>query len=394
MNHDKVVVIGGGIIGCSIAYYLAKKGISVTLFEKHELACGASGSNQGGVPTQLFEPPLLDLVLESQKQFTELKELPFDFELDKCGSVICITEERQWPILEEHTRKLQRSGVNVSLKDGADLRELEPNLSEDVLGASICYEDFLVNPFKLTYAFAQAAEKLGGKIYEYTEVQKIVVENGKVKSVVTSKGKVKTDYVVISAGAWSLLLLKGIKNLRLPVKPQRGQILVTEAMPPCHFRQIIDADYLTTAFNPDIMRKSKDPRIKRGIASTLVQTKSGNWLIGSSRDFVGFDNRTTLSNLKLMVSRSLKFLPFLRYANLLRTFAGLRPYSADDLPILGEVAEVEGLLLATGHCGEGVTLAPITGKIISEIILKGKTSIKIDKFSYSRFNSTSNEHTC
>jgi len=385
MYPDEVVIVGGGVIGCSIAYYLAKEGVDVTLFEKYELASGASGANQGGVLTQSYNPPLLDLVLASQKLYVELKELPFDFEFDKCGSIICITEEKQWPVLEERARKLRKFGLNVNLVDGADLRELEPNLSKDILGASLCPEDFGLNPLKLTYAFAHAAEILGAKIHTYTEVKKIVVKNRKVELVVTDRGKVKTDCVVNSAGAWSPLI-GGMENLRLPVKPQRGQILVTEAMPSCNFRFIVDADYLTTAFDSNSARKSKDPRIKRGVAGTLRQTKNRNWLIGSSRDLAGFDRRTTYEDLKFIASRSLTFLPYLRLTNILRAFAGLRPYSVDGLPIFGKVPGVEGLILATGHCGDGIALAPITGKVISEIVVKGKTSIKIDRFNYSRFN--------
>lgn len=389
MNSDKVVIIGGGVIGCSIAYYLAKEDVDVTLFEKYELASGASGANQGGVVSQSYDPPLIDLVLESQKLYAELKELPFDLEFDKCGSLICIAEEKQWPILEGCARRLRKSGLIVNLVDGVDLRELEPNLSRDILGASLCSEDFGINPFNLTYAFAHAAKILGANIHTYTEVKNIVVKNGKVESVITDKGKLKTDYVVNSAGVWSPLI-GGLGNLRLPVKPQRGQLLVTEAMLPCNFRFIMDADYLTTAFDPSSVRKSKDPRIRRGIACTLRQTKNGNWLIGSSRDLAGFDRLTTLADLKLIVRRSLRFLPYLRYVNVLRTFAGLRPYSTDGLPILGKVEGVKGLILATGHCGDGIALAPITGKIISEVIIKDKASIKIDKFTYSRFNSAYN----
>jgi len=386
MNSEKVVIVGGGVIGCSIAYYLAKEEVDVTLFEKYELVSGASGANQGGVVSQNYDSPLIDLVLESQKLYGELKELPFDIEFDKCGSAICIIEEKQWSILEERARRLRKTGLIVNLVDGADLRELEPKLSIDILGASLCYEDFQVNPFNLTYAFACAAKILGAKIHTYGEVKNIVVKNGKVESVITDKGKLKTDYVVNSAGVWSPVI-GGLENLRLPVKPQRGQLLVTESMLPCSFRFIVDADYLTTAFDPNSVRRSKDPRIRRGIACTLSQTQNGNWLIGSSRDLAGFDLRTTLADLKIIVRRSLRFLPYLRHVNVLRTFAGLRPYSTDGLPILGKVEGIEGLILATGHCGDGVALAPVTGKIISEIIAKDKAEIEIDKFNYSRFKS-------
>ncbi|MGQ9551565.1 MAG: NAD(P)/FAD-dependent oxidoreductase [Candidatus Bathycorpusculaceae bacterium] len=385
MDSDKVVVVGGGVIGCSTAYWLAKEGLNVTLFEKCGLASGASGANQGAVAAQIYDPPLLDLVLESQRLYKELKELPIDFEIDGCGSVVCASEEEQLSVLRLHAEKLRSSKVKTKLIEGDELRALEPSLSKEILEASLCPEDFLVNPIRLTYAFAEAAKTFGAKINTYTEVVKVVLKNGRVDSVVTDKGNVKTDCVVISAGAWSPLI-EGLRNLRLPVKPQRGQLFVTEPMPPCHFRLILDVDYLTTSICSESAGKSGDLRIRRGVASALSQTKSGHWLIGSSRDFSGFDNQTELSDLELIACRSLKFLPYIRHVNVLRTFASFRPYSPDDLPILGKVPNVEGLFLATGHCGNGIALAPVTGKAITEIIIKDKTSMKIDEFSCFRFD--------
>jgi sarcosine oxidase subunit beta len=386
MDADNVALVGGGIIGCSIAYYLAREGVSATIFEERELASGASGANQGVIAAQLYDPPLLDLILESRKLYTELeKYLPIDFEFDKCGSIVCATEKRHWAILEERVKTLQEFGVKVELIEGTRLREMEPSLSTDIIGASMCSEDFLVNPIKLTYALAYAARSLGSKIYTYTHVRKIIMKNKMIESILTDRGAIKTRYVVISAGAWTPLI-EGLEEFKLPIQPQRGQLFVTETTPPCNFKLILDADYLTTAFNSKLAGTSRDLRIRRGIASVLNQTKSGNWLIGSSRDFAGFDKRTVMQDLKIIAARAMKFLPHLRYVNTLRTFASLRPYSADELPILGKVPGVEGLFVATGHCGNGVALAPITGKIIADLITEGKTQIKIDEFSISRFN--------
>lgn len=386
MDADNVALVGGGIIGCSIAYYLAREGVNATIFEERELASGASGANQGVIAAQLYDPPLLDLILESRKLYTEFERyLPIDFEFDKCGSIVCATEERHWAVLEERVKKLQEFGVKVELVEGAHLREMEPWLSKDIIGASMCSEDFLVNPIKLTYALAYAARSLGSKIYTYTHVRKIIVKNKMVESIVTDRGAIKTRYVVISAGAWTPLI-EGLEEFKLPIQPQRGQLFVTETTPPCNFKLILDADYLTTAFNSELTGASRDLRIRRGIASVLNQTKNGNWLIGSSRDFAGFDKRTVMQDLKIIAARAMKFLPHLRYVNVLRTFASLRPYSADELPILGKVPGVEGLFIATGHCGNGVALAPITGKIIADLITEGKTQIKIDEFNISRFN--------
>jgi sarcosine oxidase subunit beta len=385
-KYVDTVVVGGGVIGCSIAYYLAKEGTDVALFEKYELASGASGANEGVAAAQLYDPPLLELVLESIKLYNELeRNLPIDFELDKCGSIICATEERHWKVLEERANTLRKFNVNVELIEGAELREMEPSLSTEVLGASLCSEDILVNPFKLTYAFANAARRFGANINTYCAVKRVVVKDGGVESIITDKGQIKTNHVVISAGAWSTLI-EGLEKLKLPISPQRGQVFVTEPIRPLHFRIILDADYLITATTTSHAETFEDLRLKRRIATALSQTRSGNILIGSSRDLAGYDKRTTILDLKIIATRASKFLPFLSRINVIRTFAGLRPYSHDDLPILGEVPSIKGLFIATGHCGNGIALAPVTGKIIADLITKGKSSIKnIDRFSVSRF---------
>lgn len=378
-------MIGGGVIGCSIAFFLSKAEVDVVLLEKNEIASGTSGSNQGGFVSQYFDSPLLELILASKEIYKKLKEDLNDIEFDSSGSLLCTTEEKGCSLLEDRAQKLCHF-LPVSLLDGDELRELDSNLSKDIIGGLLCNDDFLVNPFKLTYSFAGKARELGAKLYTRTEAKKIIVRNGEVKSVLTSQGKIETDHVIISAGPWSRLI-DGIKHLNIPVRPQRGQVLITEAMTfSTNFRYIVDADYMITAYNRESAEKSSNPRIRRGIASSLSQTHTGHWLIGSSRDLAGFDKRTTLIDIRLLANRCLKLLPFLKYTYIIRAFAGLRPLSDDGLPIIGKVPNIDGLILATGHAGEGVMLAPITGKVVSEILTTDDVSVNIEKFKYSRFN--------
>ncbi len=380
----EVVVIGGGLIGCSVAYYLTKEGVNVVLVERGELESGATKACQGGAPVHLLLPPLTKLALESQRLYSNLaRELEYDIEYEKCGSFICIDRENQWPALERHAKKLQEQGVKVHLVDGDEARELEPALGSDIVGASICSEDPIMNPLKVCFGFARAAKRLGATINTFTEVIGINVRNKEIQSVITSKGKIKTDFVVDAAGPWSSFIGKMV-GLDIPVKPRRGQIIVTEPQPLSQWRYILDAEYLVTE-SEEAIAKSKDPRIRLGVASSLIQHQRGNWTIGASKDFLGFDDQTTPETLTYLTKRAVKFLPKLRLANCIRTFAGLRPYPADGLPILGKADNVSGFIIATGHAGEGLVLSPITGKLISELITKNKTSIPIDTISYSRF---------
>jgi len=383
-----VVVIGGGLIGSSAAYYLAKKGVKVIVIEKKGGLCfGASGANQGGCPFQIFTSPVLELVNESLELYKDLsEELGYDLEFQNSGSLICSVDEEQCSAVERHYQIFREKGLNVRLIEGGKIQELEPSLGKDVvIGVEEQYSG-IVNPFKVTYGFARAARKMGTEFILSTEVKNIETNKGKITSVATDRGKIETDFAVNAAGAWSPDIGKML-GLTIPVRPQRGQIIVTEPVPlNKRWRYILDADYLTTAFNAEKVAKSKDPRIKLGVAGSYIQANSGNWTVGSSRDFAGYNNKITVQTLSYIAKRIIKFMPQFADVNFIRAFAGFRPFCyVDGLPILSKVDNLSGFIIATGHAGEGVTLAPITGKLISELIIENRTSIPIDAFAFSRF---------
>ena len=377
-----VVVIGAGVIGCSIAYYLAKKGVKVIIIEKEAGLCfGASGANQGACIFQ-FESPSIDrLTKESAKLYGSLsKEIGYDVEYQADRLLICSVDEKQYSAVEKHAQ-----AMCTSLIEGDEIRKLEPSLGRDVI-AGIEQESGRVNPFKLNYGFAYAARKLGAEFLLSTEVKKFGINKGNITSVVTCGGRIKTNFVVNAAGAWSPEIGKMV-GLIIPVKPQRGQIIVTEpVLLNERWRLIGDADFLTTDFNAKAVGKSKDPRVKLGVAGFYLQESGGDWTIGSSRDFASYNNQTTMQTLRHLAKRAIKFMPNLKDVNFIRTYAGLRPFCyLDGLPILSKVDTPSGFVIATGHAAEGVTLAPITGKLISELITEERTSIPIDAFTFSRF---------
>ena len=383
-----VVVIGGGLIGSSVAYYLAKKGVKVTVIERNEGLCsGASGANQGGCPLQIFTSPILELVNESLELYKGLpEELNYDLEFQNSGSLVCSVDEAQYPTIEKHYQLLRKKGLTARLIEGEEIRKLEPGLGKDVVvGVEEQYSG-IVNPFKVTYGFARAARGLGGEFILSTEVKNIETNKGKITSVVTDRGKIGTNFVVNAAGAWSPGIGKML-GLTIPIRPQRGHIMITEAVPfNKKWRYILDADYITTAFHAEKAAKSNDQRMKLGVAGCYVQADSGNWTVASSRDFVGYNNQVAVQTLSYIADRAIKFMPEFANVNLIRTFAGLRPFCyADGLPILGKVDNLSDFIIATGHAGEGVVLAPLTGKLVSELITEKGTSIPIDAFAFSRF---------
>jgi len=374
------VVIGGGAIGCSIAYYLQKGGLKVTLIEKNSLCIGASGSNQGGATFSRTLPPLTDMSKRSHKIFENLsEELGYDIDLEEVNFLLCAvnmnTEIEQ--LLHKTYREISELGTECRLLLGEELRSLDMPFGPQVQGAiEIRKGIFTVWPFKLVFSFAQAAKRLGASILTSIEVKDIKIKNRKVNSVITEAGEFTPKYVVNATGPWSRKVGEMV-GLEIPVKPQRGQILVTEAMEKYPFRYLMNIDYLT------VEHGSTD---QLTVSTNLIQHKNGNWTIGSSREFAGFESKTTLEGISLLAKKAVEFLPYLGATRFIRSYSGLRPFCfIDGNPILGEVDEIKGYIIATGHGGSGIKLAPVTGQLIAEEIITGKRPALLEPFRYSRF---------
>lgn len=375
-----VVVIGGGAIGCSIAYYLQKGGLRVTLVERNELCSGASGSNQGGATFSRTLPPFTELAKKSQEMFENLEEeLGYDIDMEEVSFLLCAVDmnSEKESLLNKTFEEIREIGTECHLLLGNELRRLDMPFCPNVQGAiEITKGIYILWPFKLVLAFAHAAETLGARILTFTEVKDIKVKNNRVSSVVTNRGELKPKYIVNAAGAWSNKIGEMV-GLDIPVKPQRGQLLVTEAtrLYPC--RYLMDIDYLMIEHSQ---------REKLEVSTNLVQHKKGNWTIGSSRELAGFINKTTPEGMALLARKAIKFLLDLPLEHCIRSYSGLRPFChVDGNPILGEVDKIKGFVIATGHGGSGIKFAPVNGKLIAEEIIKGEPPTLLAPYRYSRF---------
>jgi glycine/D-amino acid oxidase-like deaminating enzyme len=374
-----VIIIGGGVIGSSIAYHLAKRKIKAVLLEKDNLASGASKACDGLVFLQSKKPGVhLELALASKKKFDHLREeLDFDIEYKNHGGMVVIENEQELQAMKRFVKKQQEIGLNVSLLDKDQARKMEPALSEKILGSTFSPLDGQVNPMLLTFAFIRAAKKLGAKVLTHMEITGIKLKSGKVRSIITTKGQIYTDTIVNATGA-DAEGIGGLVDLNIPIKPRRGQILVTEAAPQFLGRGLLSAGYIAAKFDPDLAKT-------HGVGISMDQTSSGNLLLGSTREFVGFDKRTTYEGITNILRNTSKIIPRLKNMHIIRSFAGLRPYTPDGLPILGKIQDIEGFIMAAGHEGDGMALSPITGELIAELIDTGKTRISLDYFRLERF---------
>jgi sarcosine oxidase subunit beta len=252
-------------------------------------------------------------------------------------------------------------------------------LSEKILGSTFSPLDGQVNPMLLTFAFIRAARKLGTKVLTHMEITGIKLKSRKVRSIITTTGQIYTDTIVNATGA-DAEGIGALVDLNIPIKPRRGQILVTEASPQFLGRGLLSAGYIAAKFDPNLAKT-------HGVGISMDQTSSGNLLLGSTREFVGFDKRTTYEGITNILRNTSKIIPRLKNMHIIRSFAGLRPYTPDGLPILGKIQDIEGFIMAAGHEGDGMALSPITGELIAELIDTGQTRISLDHFRLERFNS-------
>ncbi len=374
-----VVVIGGGVIGTSVAYHLARRKAAVVLVERGDLSAGTSGACDGVVFLQSKKPGIhLELAMESRKRFAWLRDaLPLPVEYRECGGMVVIQNEAEARVMAKYTRDQRRIGLDVNLLDARQALELEPELSPAIAGATCSSMDGQVNPIALTQALGIGARRLGARLMTRTTVTGICRRGGRVAGVETDRGPVSGDAVVNAAGVWAAGI-GAMAGLTIPIRPRRGQILVTQAVPRLISRCLISARYIAAKYDPQLAGQG-------GEGVSMEQTDSGNLLLGSTREFVGENRQTTIEGMRRIARGSCALIPALERIHVIRSFAGLRPYTPDGMPILGPVAGLCGFFMAAGHEGDGIALSPITGHLIAQRIVEGRSDISLDPFRLERF---------
>lgn len=380
-NAD-VVIIGAGVIGASIAYHLTLEKIRPVLLEAGSVACGSTGACEGMLLLQSKKPGIhLEMAMQSMSRFATLSdELGTDIEYDNKGGLVVMETMEEREAMQAFAKKQQACGADVTFLSTEDARELEPALSPEITGATYSPIDSQANPLKMAHGFLKAAKRNGAQLFTQIPVKGIRLKNDRVVAVVTEKGVIETGLVINAAGAFGARVAAMV-GLSVPIKPRRGQILITEAMPPILKRDLLSAKYIAAKFNPQIAASG-------GVGFGVEQTANGNVLMGSTREFVGFDRKTTYEGLISIAQTIARVLPPIRKLHIIRAFAGLRPYTPDGLPILGESNQVPGFVMAAGHEGDGITLSPLTGEIIAQLVSNGKASFPMEPFRPERFAET------
>jgi sarcosine oxidase subunit beta len=381
-----VAIIGGGVIGASIAYRLAKAGKKVVLCERHDFAAGATGSCDQCVFLQSKNPGIhLKLALDSSEIFQNLAdELDYNIEYFRHGGMISIENEMEMRVMSDFVEKQKKLGLDVRIISRGEAAERQRGLAESLLGCTYSPWDGHVNPFKLTLGFVAAARRYGAQFLIDAEVTAFLREGGRIRGIKTSRGDVDAEVTVLAAGAWSPFLGEKL-GLALPIKPRRGQIVITEPVAPYVRGNILSGQYIVAKYHPEILANSSDPAIRLGVGLSLTQTAKGDILIGATREFAGYDLRNTREAIREILKNASRIVPGLADLHVIRVMAGLRPYTPDGLPLVGFVHGMEGLFIAAGHEGDGIALSAITGVIACGLICEGKAYTDVRALDPNRF---------
>jgi len=369
-----VVIIGGGVIGLTIARALALQGVrNVLLVERARLGAEASSAAAGMLAPQAEADDadgFFNLCCQSRDMYPTFaaalrEETGIDSELDRTGTLyLAFTEHDQREI--EHRYDWQiRAGLNVQKLNSFDARSLEPGISESVRGALKFPNDIQVENRRLLSALIAANEKLGVQLTTGTTVESIRINRGRIEGAETSRGFVSTTAIVVSGGAWSSFIKVADAASPNPrIEPVRGQMVCFDSSgyPPSIARHVIYSS--------------------RGY---LVPRRDGRVLAGSTTELAGFDKAVTASGVHSILSNVLEISPRISDLPLTGAWAGLRPRAQDSLPVLGPIAEIRGLVFATGHYRNGILLAPITGELIAGAIVDNVVSPDLKAYGPDRF---------
>lgn len=362
-----VAIIGGGAIGCSIAYYLAKRGIRCAVFEQRRFASGASGATAGVVgplwhlPTGSKET--LDLGLLSLEMFpalaAELLDAGVDPEFQQKGVMkVAITGEEA-EILKRDLVWQAELGLGAHWLERDEVLEREPEINPDVLGGVFSPKEGHVRGEVFVNALVHAASRMGAAFYEGVEAFGLVTEGQRVRGVRTSLDVFHAGHTVIAAGPWTGIAGRWIPY-SLPVRPVKGQRILLR--------------------KPGFLPKCP----VHAFRGYVLPQADGNVLVAATRHEMEFDQEITADGLGQMLAAAAYTFPTLRDARFVEARAGVRPGSPDDIPILGPVPGWDGLSIASGHDATGIMLSPGTGALMADYIASGDAR-PLKAFSLERF---------
>jgi glycine oxidase len=369
------IVIGGGVIGLSIARELKKRGVERVLILEKNAYFGAEASNAAaGMLAPQAEADSADDFFNLCRQSRDLypnfaaellDETGIDVQLDQTGTLYLAFDEKDLEEIEKRFVWQRAADLPLEKISREAVLELEPDVSEKVLGALRFPLDWQVENRKLILALVESLQKQNVSLQCSTKVEKILFESGKATGVVTDKGEIRAQNVIVAAGAWTCAFSEMPFDLPLEslIKPVRGQML-------------------SFAYREKPLR-----HVVYSARGYIVPRADNRVLVGATVEDVGFDKSVTGDGLLSLLETAAGISPKLGSLTISEIWAGLRPATADNLPIIGEFPENSNLYFATGHYRNGILLAPLTARLIADKIVEDKNSPFLQIFNLSRFQS-------
>lgn len=320
--------------------------------------------------------------LKSQELTVDLnKELEIPFEYRALGSILVCDNDKEMEAAEDWVKIQNDSGLQFKLLDRSDIRQESPYFADDIPGGLACETDSLINPYLFCYSLIDKAKQYGLKLYAQTEVTNIKKkENFHIE---TTNGTFTANKVINAAGVWAPFIGQML-DINIPIIPRKGHIIVGARQKPVMMRNVMEFGYLMNKFKRERIADARTA--EQGVALVFEPTESQNFLLGSSRQFVGYDSRIDINVVETMALRVLRFFPEMNDFNMIRTYTGFRPYTEDHLPIVSEVDQVPGFYIAAGHEGDGISLATVTGKLIDDLLREeSETCIPTEPLRFDRF---------
>jgi glycine oxidase len=361
-----VIVIGGGVIGCSIAWRVAQAGLKVTVIERGRVGCEASRAAAGMLTPQGGAEsggPFFDLCLRSRAMYREFgREVTeasgIDIEYKDEGTLFVVLEGEDQ---EERTRWASwqlEAGLPLEHLSADEVHKIEPAVTQSATRAIFLPEEHQVENRRLMDALEVAIRRARVELIEGSDVTAITTDQGKVTGVLCGSERLTANLVVVAAGTWSSQLLEPL-GLNVRIIPALGQMIAVRG------------------------RACRIDRVVHSSKVYVVPRRDGRILIGATVEYAGFQRGVTVKGISYLLSAATEIVPSLEGCEILETWSGLRPDTVDHLPILG-ASGIDNLILATGHFRNGILLAPLTATLIAQPLINGRQPNEIAPFSVDR----------
>ncbi|MEI7883922.1 MAG: FAD-binding oxidoreductase [Clostridia bacterium] len=371
-----IIVIGAGVVGGAIAYYLSKMGKKVLVLEKDDIAAGASGANQGQISITDREFGVeLDWSIESLKLYLEYEENgEFQTDFEKTGGLFLFYEEEDLQKAELAMEGHLKQGLDIRFLRGEEIKQQEPLLNPKlVTGAIYSADEGRVNPLTITLGLMERAKNMGAELLTGVEVEDFVIKKAKITGVKTNKGTFSAEQVVVATGAWTRELTSKL-GLDYKIFYNRANVMITQAVPNCIRGPIVPGGFVTNSLTED-----------KWTLIGAIQHKNGTIGIGQDTiKFSDYNKGVAYEGVTTMAKIFTQHFPDLADIEILRIWSAVTPYMEDNKPLFGYSERYPNLFLAAGLKG-AFTIAPAAGKTAAEIIVTGKSKYDCAEYSPARF---------